>query len=225
MQAVSSPEVRPAAPGRPLQLAKLPQGQHILVAGMTGSGKTTLMEQVLNTRRWSICLDTKRELRFDGWPIVERPAHAIEAVFDKRYQRAILRPRSLDDVEDTFAAALRHGGVTVGVDEIYMITTQPGSSSVLTYPPSYVLALTRGRSKKATVVTGTQRPRFLPLFAMTESSHFFVFELGSADDSKYLARMAGIPGLEEGTLAELRDHFFLYYSRPERRLVRSRIEL
>lgn len=214
-----------SADQRPLQLAKIPQGQHVLIAGMTGSGKTTLLERLLSLRRWAICLDTKRELKFPGWPVVTRPAHALEAMFDRKYEHAILRPRSLDDVEETFAQALALGGITVAVDEIYMITTQPGSASLMTYPPSYVLALTRGRSKSVTVVTGTQRPKFLPLFAITESSHYFVFELGSRNDAKYLADMAGIPGLDERTLPELRDHFFLYYSRPDRRLVRSRLQL
>jgi hypothetical protein len=192
---------------------------------MTGSGKTTLLERIMSLRRWGIVLDTKRELAFPGWPIVDRPRFAFEAIFDRKVEHAILRPRSLDDVEDTFATALDLGGVTVGVDEVYMITTQPGSASLTTYPPSYILALTRGRSKKVTVATGTQRPRFLPLFAMTEASHFFIFELGSQDDTRYLAKMAGIPGLDEETIANLRDHWYLYYSRPERRLVRSKLQL
>ncbi len=185
----------------------------------------------MSLRRWSIVLDTKRELTFPGWPIVERPALAIEAMFDKRYEHAILRPRSLDDVEDVFAAALDIGGITVGVDEIYMITTQPGSASLTTYPPSYVLALTRGRSKKVTVVTGTQRPKFLPLFAISEASHYFIFELGSRNDAKYLVEMIGMDkdGLDAAAVARavagLRDHWYLYYSRPERRLVRSRLTL
>jgi hypothetical protein len=82
------------------------------------------------------------------------------------------------------------------------------------------MLLTRGRSRHITVWTGTQRPRFLPLFAVSESQHIFLFEVGSTDDRKHVAKLAGVEGLE--TLVT--GHEFLYYNRPQRRIVKSILE-
>ncbi|HEV2231423.1 MAG TPA: hypothetical protein VGS18_04495, partial [Thermoplasmata archaeon] len=137
-------------------------------------------------RQWGITLDTKRELTFPNTPIVERGSTALDLTRGRKGGNVIYRPSTLWDVELIFRAMLAEGGRTIAVDEAYMITTSPGNSAPGTFPPSYILGLTRGRSKKGTVVTATQRPRFLPLFAMTEASHFFIFEPGSSDDAKYL---------------------------------------
>lgn len=217
---------------RTVSLRSLPQGQHVLLSGMTGSGKTTLLRRLLELRRWCIVIDTKYELAWDGWPIMSR----VSSVFDNG-EHVIYRPRDLSGIEQVLARCYDEGGWSVAIDEIYSITWAPGSASIGAYPPSYVKSLTRGRSRSLTVITGTQRPRFLPLFAMTESSHFFIFE-GSPEDAVHLSKLAGIPGLTPRAILSLpgctckisgqascKGHEYLYYSRPARTLVRSRLDL
>ena len=139
----------------------------------------------------------------------------------------ILRPRGTLAIEYVLQRAYEEWGWTVGVDEAYSISATPGSSSILSYPPGFTQILTRGRSRSVRLAACTQRPKFLPNFAMSEPYHFFIFELGNPEDMLHLVKTAGIP--RAALQADLSDHHFLYYfkdpSGRNRRLVRSRLEL
>lgn len=219
MLAVSSPEQ--SSP--PLRLSKLKQGQHVLIPGQNGSGKTTLLRQLSEVRPSVIVLDTKHENNWPGWVITSNEREA----FGDQLGHVILRPKSLMAMEYVFRRAYDEHGWTIGVDEAYSISATPGSSSILSYPPGFTQILTRGRSRSVTLVACTQRPRFLPNFALTEPYHFFIFELGSPEDLMHLVKFAGIPRAVMD--ADFTDHHFVYYykdpSGKRRQLVRSRLEL
>lgn len=185
------------------------------MAGQTGSGKTTLMENLAAARSHVIILDTKGELKTDGFEVTS----VIEKAFEKKNHKAhhIFRPKSMGDVEKVFARVYAEWGWNVIVDEVYMI----GTGSIKSFPPSYIRCLTAGRSRFVTVWTLTQRPKYLPLFAMTESKHIFVFELGFEDDRKYLLKNVGVGGLDE----QVKGHQFLYYSRPMSKLFKTKLNL
>jgi energy-coupling factor transporter ATP-binding protein EcfA2 len=204
-----------------LRLDKLHQGEHVLLAGMTGSGKTTLAQRMLSSCEHVIVIDTKHELKWPGFGVTSD----IDSAFtiDKKYGGyTIFRPRTVYQIEKVYARAYAEWGWTVYCDEVYQI----GVSSLgkrTNYPPAYSRCLTAGRTRGVTVWTGTQRPKYFPIFAVTESVHFFIFELGSADDRKDLYRMVGVDALAEDRQAGLGSHEFLYFSRLNKAAVRSKL--
>jgi hypothetical protein len=109
----------------------------------------------------------------------------------------------------------RAGGYDFAVDEVYTL----GRNNFASYPSQYIDLLTRGRSRGISVWTCSQRPRFVPLFAFTESRHIFVFALGSADDRKHIAKMAGVDGLDR----PLVGHDFIYFNRETRQIIQARL--
>lgn len=190
------------------------------MAGQNGTGKTTLAQRLLSSRNTAIVLDTKAELRWPGFRITDNPTSCFET--ERKgggviSAHTILRPKSIRDIEFVFRKAYQQGAWDVCVDEVYMI----GSTSLKSFPPHYVRMLTAGRSRHNTVWTLTQRPAFLPKFAMTEAKHIFVFELGFDDDRKYLLRNVGAKGLD----AEVTGHEFLYHSRISKVTVKSILNL
>lgn len=197
-------------------LKAMKQGEHILMAGQTGSGKTTLMENLASSRSFGIILDTKGELSIPGWEITS----VCDMAFKRQTAHSahnIFRPKSMQDVERVFTRVYKDGGWNIIVDEVYMI----GTGTIKSFPPHYIRCLTAGRSRHVTVWTLTQRPKYLPLFAMTESKHIFVFELGFEDDRKYLLKNVGVGGLDE----QVKGHEFLYYSRPMSKLFKTKLNL
>jgi hypothetical protein len=122
------------------------------------------------------------------------------------------------------ARAYAEWGWTVYVDEVLQIGA-PGRAGPTAYPPSYTRILTAGRSRAVTMWTAAQRPKYFPLFAVTESTHFFIFELGSADDRKDLHRMVGIEAISDQAQESVRQHEFLYFNRISKQAVRSKLAL
>lgn len=177
---------------------------------MTGSGKTTLARRLVSSRENAIVIDSKHELQWSGFQIT----NSIRAAINGKH--IIFRPESSAHVDILLQWIYKAGGWDVYIDEVYTL----GRGSTNSYPQSYIALLTRGRSRHITVWTGTQRPVFLPKFAFTESRHFFIMELGSADDSKHIARMAGAPILADIAIT---GHDYIYYKREGKIAIRSRL--
>jgi energy-coupling factor transporter ATP-binding protein EcfA2 len=215
----------PVAPNV-VRLDQLKQGNHGLVAGMTGSGKTTLMQAICSGTFNTICIDTKHELKWPGFKITGDLDAALLPYNAKKNIGgfAIYRPPNVREIEKLFQRVYAEWGWTVYVDEVYQIgVSEMGKRTV--YPPAYTRCLTAGRSRGVTIWTGTQRPKYFPLFAGTEASYFFIFELGSADDRKDLYRMVGLDEFDEERQATLKKYEFLYYSRESKQAVRSKLIL
>lgn len=176
------------------------------MAGTTGSGKTTLAQSLLAGRDYVISIDTKHDNTWRGWKVTRDAELPFRSAQPGRY---IVRP-AYGDVEAIAYIcdrAFSEGGWHVHFDELYQCTLKPGSP--LSYPPSLVRLWTAGRSRRVTAWGCTQRPRFLPLFCMSESTHVMVFRLGITKDLKHLADMAGVEALNQ----PVSGHEFLYYNR------------
>lgn len=190
------------------------------MAGTTGSGKTTLARSLLEQRDYVVSFDTKHDNEWRGWVVTGDPERPFRSKHPGRY---IVRPahgaEGVEQIAHVCDRAFAEGGWHVHVDEIYQATNRPGS--VQSYPPEVIRLWTAGRSRRVTAWGCTQRPRFLPLFCMSESSHFFIFELGNKHDLKHLAQMAGVDALGE----PMQGHQFLYYSRRTGRVQRMILEV
>jgi len=143
-------------------------------------------------------LDTKEDLDWPGFWITSDLDEAF------KHTHFIFRPQNGMQIYGFFERGYQEGGWTLYVDEIYQI----GRGSIHSFPKYYVRGLTAGRSKGVTIVTGTQRPKFLPLFAITESTHIFCMELNSRRDRVDLARLTGADALERN----VGRHQFIYYN-------------
>jgi len=174
---------------------------------------------LLTVRDFVISIDTKRDNRWDGFITTSD----VNRIFAKKRQdsgRFIFRPEfgleGILQVADVCDRAYKEGGWHIHFDELYQCTARPGTSQG--YPPSLVRLWTAGRSKKITAWGCTQRPKFIPIFCMSESTHFFLFELGNKEDVAHVAKMAGVDKLRQ----EMSGHEFLYYNR-QTRLVKRMI--
>lgn len=173
------------------------------------------MERLLSAEEYVIAIDTKHDLNWNGWKRTDN----LKVSFALKH--SIFRPKSEAQLDVLFRRAFKEGGWFLYVDEVYMLGRHLLSPRTGESP--YVICLTSGRSKGITVITSTQRPKYLPLFALTESKHFFVFELGSRDDVKDLTRMAGIDALDAAN--KIHGHEFLYYNRVTKQAVVSKLRL
>jgi hypothetical protein len=156
-----------------------------------------------------LSFDTKHDNQWRGWVTTSDPERPFRSRGPGRYVfRPAWGPPGIAQIAYVCARAFEEGGWHVHADEIYQCAYRPGS--VQSYPPELVRLWTAGRSRKVTAWGCTQRPRFLPLFCMSESTHVFVFTLGNSEDGKHLAKMAGVDDLARPLRGE---HEFLYYRR------------
>lgn len=170
---------------------------------------------MLAQRDYVISFDTKRDNHWRGWKVTSDPELPFRSAEPGRY---ILQPEpgaaGVAQIAYVCDRAFYEGGWHIHADELYQCTTRPGS--VQSYPPELVRLWTAGRSRKVTAWGCTQRPRFLPLFCMSESTHLCVFELGNRNDVKHLAQMSGLDALA----TPVEGHVFLYHRRGSGRVER-----
>lgn len=177
--------------------------EHVFIAGRTGSGKTTVAKYLLrNVKRLLIC-DSKGTLT--GW-------NADEWTKDNRRKfergdamRMRIVPPLYDESEfwnEIFEYAYWAGNCRIYIDELYAVV--PNSVR----PQEFLKAIyTRGREFNVSMCAVTQRPSWVPLFCLSESSHYFCFRLNLKEDR---ARMAAFMG--EEVLEAIKDkHGFWYF--------------
>lgn len=192
------------------------QGEHVALIGTTGSGKTFLGKRFLSNRKyagkWVIVIDTKHELQWDGFSIQRSVLNASS----RRWQRVLFRPESLLQIDQLLTEIYQQGGWTVYIDEVYGLTSR---GSLQSFPTSYNRLLTRGRSRGITVWSGMQRPRHAPLWAFTESTHFFIFRLKDAHDRKRVSEFTDSRLYEK--LSDLERYEFIYHHAIENMTIHS----
>jgi len=179
--------------------------EHIFIAGRTGSGKTTLAKEILKPVRRLIVCDSKGTLR--GWNAGEWADKESRKKFE---QGDAIRLRAAPPIGDDspefwdaiFESAYYAGDCRIYIDELYGVVP-----TVTQAPPFLKVIYTRGREFNVSMCALTQRPSWVPLFCMSESSHYFCFKLNMPEDR---ARMAAFMG--EEVREPIKDkHGFFYY--------------
>jgi energy-coupling factor transporter ATP-binding protein EcfA2 len=183
------------------------QGEHVIVSGGTGSGKTllgryldqiridaggavivfvcklspdpTIMQEYKGFRRWDKF--KTRGLRPDDNKILLWP--------DTDKAKTVQEARDIqrDVFKDAVNKLAKTGKWTVDFDEgLYM--TNP---AFMNMADDIAMLHALGRSSKLTIITKTQRPSHLPLIIYGSASHAFVGRTREASDVKRLAELGG----------------------------------
>lgn len=213
------------------QLARLRrvwrQGQHVLISGATGSGKTALARHVVEIRARNgghvvvMCMKptedktiTEDYKEFRRWKRWRRPASWEKRILlwpDVRKAKGdpkIIKAIQKDVFTEAFHDINATGRWTVQFDEgLYTV-----SPTFLNMSEELAMSHAMGRSADLTLVTLTQRPSHLPLIIYGSASHVFMGRTREATDQKRLAEL----GAKEGSkvlanrISELTQHEFLW---------------
>lgn len=207
------------------------QGQHVVLMGPTGSGKTSLASILLEARTYVIALAVKRN--DDTLEKFKKKQYKVVKKWPPEYgyERIILwiKPKSLDDIYDqaiTIHYALQKiylaGGWTVFFDDAGYITGYLGLGRDLG------VMLNQGRSSYLSIVVGLTQPKSVvarvPSETFKQCTHQIVFKYSNVGEIKAISDIVGIDWHEMVQLLDqLDDHDFLYIGKGHILLVRNRL--
>jgi len=160
-------------------------GQHVLLVGPTGSGKTVAAEDMLLLRKYVVIIATKakdksldayKEAGFkplEEWP----PAWNIKRVLFWR------KPKALGDfatmqigIYKLLNDVYQHGGWTVSFDDLVFVT------GTLKLKEPIRMFYTQVRSMDVSIVSLLQRPFWAPLEAISQSTYALIFAANDEHD-------------------------------------------
>lgn len=194
------------------------QGQHVILLGKTGSGKTTLALELMRERiaerdAMVAALGTKprdQTLRRTGWPVVkvwpptyaQRVTHHL--IFWPPYSkpstaRNTTRPRVVEFLDEIMI----EGGWTLFVDEMAYLVETLGLRWVL---DEY---WNGARSSGISLIAGTQRPAWLARSAVSQGDWGISFRINDLEDRRRAGEILGDRARYSEVIGGLRRHQFV----------------
>lgn len=186
---------------------KIKKGEHVFIAGRTGSGKTFLTKRYLQNVHPVYALDVKKTLDWQNVPEDDIDyLDRLEKVTKSRKKKVIYQPH-WDEMKpefynEFFKFIYKKEETTIWVDETM------GIGTAMKFPEYYKALLTRGRELGISVWSCTQRPATIPIISMSEATHLFIFDLNMKKDRVRIAEIAG----EEEFLKLPGKYVFWYYN-------------
>lgn len=182
------------------------RGDRVGVFGQTGSGKTTLARALLQHREYVVVCDPKRRISWPGY--VQVDLKTLLKIDPVKFPKIIYKP-TLAEIQDNKGAAINaffrwvyeRQRCTLYVDEVSLISRGDD------YPQFYGVCLQQGRESEVEVISGSQRPMWIPQIAMSEAEHLYCFYLKLAQDRNKIEQLAGINSEE---IEQLAKQEFLY---------------
>lgn len=182
------------------------QGEHVVVSGGTGSGKTSLGRHILEQRikrggfvMMFVCkLDEDATVATDyaGWTRWEKmkknpsPHENRVLLWPKTEKEKTMRGKrgiQREVFSDAFDMLSDRGKWTVDIDEgLYMC-----HQTFMNLADEVAMLHALGRSSKLTIITKMQRPSNVPLIVYGSASHAFIGRTREAQDLKRVAEMGG----------------------------------
>jgi DNA helicase HerA-like ATPase len=199
-------------------------GEHVVVAGTTGSGKTHLIDRLLRENRTHVIVFKTKddpEDRTKYWKGFRRIEKA-SGIDDTRYSRFLLAPplgkfprqyeHQIREGHALVARVWKQGHWTVVFDERWYCEKFLGLEAGIN------MLETQGRSKGLTIVSGIQRPVEVSRFALSQAGHVFMFRGDNRDaDTLGRATTRDIRTVVEG----LTGHDFAYWHTRSRTIMRG----
>jgi DNA helicase HerA-like ATPase len=194
--------------------------ERLFVCGMTGSGKTTFVWQLINElpkNELVIIFDDKalwpirKNKKQKDLPVLMKAWHirALQVGMLKK-QHYVYRPSYPEmadsNVNKILMKCFKMGHCTIIFDEI---GDYGRGGHVM---PIVGKLIRQGRQKKIRLMMGNQRPAAIPRIILSESSKFACFGLQLEDDRKRMAR-----DVNAAMLTEALDHDFYWYDIKKRK--------
>jgi len=193
------------------------QGQHGVAMAPTGRGKTVLVKELVKLRSHVAFFGTKikdeeyQDLRKNrGWTRLQKwPPMPWQ-------DRVMLWPSAKSTIRETtahqkqiFQEALDHmyraGKWTAVFDELHWMTHDLGLYNEIASLHH------QGRSSGLTLISGFQRPAFVPRIVYSSATHLFIWGTNDPADLKQLAAFTGVRQPEwHETMPTLGDFEFVY---------------
>lgn len=193
--------------------------EHVAVVGRTGSGKTWLARKYLAGYRNVVVLDTKGTFEWPEVPEEERTlVRRLADLETVQTPKIIYRP-DFEELEEEYYNAffrwsyLRRNTIVL-IDEAMSVAPNP-----FRIPDYYKAILTRGRELDVAAWSLTQRPSGIPGVILSESTHFFVYDLNLSSDRD---KMVTITGMEELSRRPGKYRFW-YYKMGEDQAILARL--
>jgi energy-coupling factor transporter ATP-binding protein EcfA2 len=184
----------------------LTTNERLFITGKTGSGKTFLARHLTQKVKRLVVLDGKGTLSGPDWNL-EKWSDGLDRLNNGEDVRLRAVPDIKTDLSDYWDAiletSLRAGNVTIYIDELYAVVPPNKTAS-----PVLFACYTRGREFGVGMWASTQRPVWIPLVAMSEAEHFFMFRLQLMEDKSRLAAFMG-----QEVLEQINDPHGFYYSK------------
>jgi len=188
-------------------------GQHVTLVGTTGDGKTVLAENLCNMRKWCVVVATKKnDASLDGYgeSFVKRKTWPPD--FHERHVIFWTKPQDLGDfsnqrreVYNTLAHIYHSGGWTCYIDDVFYVSRTLHLESVLQ------MMYTQVRSQDVSLVGSIQRPAWVPVEVLSQSTHMLIFGLHNENDVETSAKEQGIrPIILKNAVQQLKKYEFVW---------------
>lgn len=190
------------------------------------------MSELMPLRKYNLMFGTKpADKTYDK--ILAQGYQRIETIDEIRsyHDNYLLWPRQRKTIPETVSAQraafitamdtiVKQGSWTVWADESKYMAEMLGLKGHLTY------LLEQSRSINVTMICGAQRPTFLPLSALSNATHIFLWKTMLDADQKRLADIGGIDSKQVMSVAKTLGRYeFLYiHTRgTDAKIVRSQV--